>query len=133
MEWWEDLWLNEGFASFFEFLGVSHAEGDWQMVSPEHMRSGSLFFSCRADRSVWTITLSQGPSEGVNWEFHCENGVRPASQLNCALLTASAQAHEGKWPPGFDRFTQEHVSRQEKNSLDNAKSMFKKTPVVLTL
>ncbi|NWI91791.1 AMPE aminopeptidase, partial [Pitta sordida] len=32
MDWWDDLWLNEGFASYFEFLGANAAEPEWQML-----------------------------------------------------------------------------------------------------
>ncbi|XP_030856224.1 aminopeptidase N isoform X2 [Strongylocentrotus purpuratus] len=29
--WWDDLWLNEGFASYVEYLGVDYTEPDWGM------------------------------------------------------------------------------------------------------
>nr|XP_006821163.1 PREDICTED: aminopeptidase N-like [Saccoglossus kowalevskii] len=30
--WWDDLWLNEGFASYVEYIGVNRHEPDWQMM-----------------------------------------------------------------------------------------------------
>lgn len=32
MKWWNDLWLNEGFASYMEFKALNVVHPDWDIV-----------------------------------------------------------------------------------------------------
>eukprot|EP00794_Sanderia_malayensis_P016583 gene16583-18269_t len=47
-EWWSDLWLNEGFASYVEYFGVNYTEPNWRMMEQIVVNDQASAFSSDA-------------------------------------------------------------------------------------
>ena len=56
MKWWNDLWLNEGFAEFMEYKGVQSIEPSWKMQ--DTFIPSDLVRALRADESVYTHSIA---------------------------------------------------------------------------
>lgn len=59
MEWWTHLWLNEGYASFVEFLCVNHLFPEYdiwtQFVTETYIRYDYLFFDTSINDTIQNI------------------------------------------------------------------------------
>lgn len=57
MQWWDDLWLNEGFASFMQYLGLQAFNNEWSMV---YANNFIIFFNDLRMAFSTLITLRSG-------------------------------------------------------------------------
>lgn len=67
MKWWNDLWLNEGFAEFMEYKAVNSFEPTWKML--ETFIPNDLVRALHADESAFTHSIAlpvQDPNEISN-------------------------------------------------------------------
>ncbi|CAH8829548.1 unnamed protein product [Trichobilharzia szidati] len=57
MKWWDNLWVNEGLAIFFEYAGISHIHPKWKAIDnfPLDVTQNALYF----DSSLISPPLSQ--------------------------------------------------------------------------
>ena len=42
MTWWDDLWLNEGFANTVMYFAVDNIYPEWKVVSRKHWFNASV-------------------------------------------------------------------------------------------
>ncbi|XP_074096420.1 suppressor of ER stress-induced death isoform X3 [Cotesia typhae] len=67
--WWSDLWLNEGFASYVEYIGVDSVEPDWKILEQFVTYEVQNVFNLDALASSHPISIEVGHPDEISEIF----------------------------------------------------------------
>ncbi|KAK4302667.1 hypothetical protein Pmani_025262 [Petrolisthes manimaculis] len=67
--WWTDLWLNEGFASYVEYIGINHVEPTWQVMQQFVLNEVQVVFSLDSLESSHPISIPVGHPDEISQIF----------------------------------------------------------------
>ncbi|KAM6946022.1 alanyl (membrane) aminopeptidase-like b [Aplochiton taeniatus] len=60
MQWWNELWLSEGFATYFSYMGVDHIEPEWKI---KELFVGQIQTVFQTDALMTSHPLSSPPDQ----------------------------------------------------------------------
>ena len=69
MQWWNDLWLNEGFASYMENIGVDHIKKNWRMMDQFVYSKTQIALSLDGHENSHSISVKVKDPKEINSIF----------------------------------------------------------------
>nr|XP_045618493.1 glutamyl aminopeptidase-like isoform X1 [Procambarus clarkii] len=81
LEWWNDLWLNEGFASYVEYKGVDYMYPDWDMDAQFLLKSLQVVMEIDACLSSHPIVKLVTTTDQINAMFDAISYKKGSSVL----------------------------------------------------
>ncbi|XP_044018769.1 endoplasmic reticulum aminopeptidase 2-like isoform X2 [Aphidius gifuensis] len=82
MSWWNDLWLNEGAASYFEYKGVNHLSPEWFMMDQFVLDKTQQGLALDALSTSHPISVSVKDPNEIEAIFDAISYAKGASILN---------------------------------------------------
>lgn len=69
MDWWTDLWLNEGFATYIASLGVEFLHPEWKSLDEESVDNSLNIFKFDALKSSHAVSVTIGHPNQISQIF----------------------------------------------------------------
>lgn len=82
MRWWTDLWLNEGFASWMEYLPINHFYPEWQMWTQFAVDEQQPAFKLDALANTHPIQVAINDPEEIRTIFDTISYQKGASSIH---------------------------------------------------
>ncbi|XP_042891237.1 aminopeptidase N-like [Penaeus japonicus] len=79
--WWDDLWLNEGFATYVGYLGMDHAEPTWKVMETSIVERVHYVFGLDGLESSHRISIPVGHPDEINEVFDYISYIKGASLI----------------------------------------------------
>lgn len=68
--WWDDLWLKEGFATYFEYIGVNSVASDWYILDEFPLDNTQNAFAADSLESSRPISFDVRNNEDIRQAFN---------------------------------------------------------------
>ncbi|MDD5416069.1 MAG: M1 family aminopeptidase [Candidatus Daviesbacteria bacterium] len=111
MEWWTHLWLNEGFASFIEYLAIDHIFPEWDIWTQFVAEEMGVAYSLDALKNTHPIEVEVGNPAEISEIFDKVSYSKGASVLRMLMSYLG--------PAVFQKGLQHYL---KKHSYGNAKT-----------